>query len=127
MINWNEMSKLAWQIRAHARLMPDGKTKVGCVAIDVSGIVGMGCNVQHKFRCDLHAEVVALGGMIALGGVKAVALLVVAEREKFTPCGACVGWIMELGGSDCVVGFQPAPGAEILMLKASDLMPHYPA
>lgn len=126
-INWKLLSETAWSVRGRAVLAPSGKTKVGCAAVDAEGVIGLGCNLQHVFRCDIHAEVGALSSMVAMGGSRAIAVLVVAEREKFVPCGHCMDWIMELGGPDCIVAFQPKRDAEIVKYKASEVMPHYPS
>jgi cytidine deaminase len=45
-----------------------------------------GCNVEHQFRChDVHAEINAITTMVSAGGTDPVALLIVAERDRFTP------------------------------------------
>jgi cytidine deaminase len=120
-----EMAAHAWKVRTHARVL--GKTKVGCAVLSVEGNIVSGCNVEHRYRShDIHAEVNALSSLVAKGDSGAVAVLVVAERTKFTPCGSCMDWIFEIGGIDCWVGFQPAPDAETVWYQASDLMPHYP-
>jgi cytidine deaminase len=74
----------------------------------------------------MHAEVVALGSLVAGGGDRPVALLIAAHRDKFTPCGACLDWIFELGGSECVIFVQTDPGATATRFLAGELMPHYP-
>jgi cytidine deaminase len=53
-------------------------------------------------------------------------VLILSDRERFTPCGGCLDWIFELGGADCLVAFQRAPGASLEVLRADELMPHYP-
>lgn len=86
-----------------------------------------GCNVEHRFRShDIHAEVNAIGGLVAAGSETLVAVFVAADRENFTPCGACLDWIFELGGANCTVFVQREPGSEPVVYMASDLMPHYP-
>lgn len=55
-----------------------------------------------------------------------VAILVTAERERFTPCGACLDWIFEFGGETCAVAVQNREGGATEALTAADLMPHYP-
>ena len=120
-----ELSAVAWSARSHAKVY--GGTKVGCADLSASGQVYVGCNVEHRFRShDIHAEVNAIGAMVATGDSVLTAILVVAERERFTPCGACMDWIFELAGPDCLVGFQPAPGAPIQKYTAHELMPSYP-
>lgn len=122
---WAALSEAAWKVRENARLI--GNTKVGAAALADSGAIFAGCNIEHKFRChDVHAEVNALSSMIGAGCKRMVAILVAAERGRFTPCGGCMDWIMELGGPDCLVGFQTARDATIRRFRAHELMPHYP-
>lgn len=122
---WGRMAEAAWKARDHARV--HGKTRVGASALASDGDVFAGCNVEHIFRShDVHAEVNALGSMVAAGRGPAQALLVVAERDRFTPCGSCLDWIFELGGPLCLVGFQRTIGGEIDVRRADELMPYYP-
>jgi cytidine deaminase len=122
---WQRLAELAWTVREHARV--HGTTKVGAAVISVQGSVFSGCNVEHIFRShDVHAEVNALTSMAASGDGPAVAVVVAAARDRFTPCGSCMDWIFELGGPDTLVAFQGTPGAPIDVLRAEELMPHYP-
>jgi cytidine deaminase len=119
------MSKAAWEARGHAYLF--GPTKVGAAIMTSDGSVFAGSNVEHRFRShDIHAEVNAIGSMVSAGHRDLVAVLVVAERERFTPCGACMDWIYQFGGPSCVIGFQSAVDSGIDMYTAHDLMPYYP-
>ena len=120
------MSDAAWEVREHAYLY--GPTKVGAAVMTADGTIFVGCNVEHRFRShDVHAEVNAIGSMVAGGHTDLIAVIIVAERERFTPCGACMDWIYQFGGPSCSVGFQSSPHAEITMYDAHDLMPYYPA
>ena len=38
------------------------------------------------------------------------AIVIVADRTKFTPCGGCLDWIFEFGGPACKVGYQTKKG-----------------
>ena len=121
----SELTRRAWAVRANAHVL--GTTKVGCALLASDGSVFVGCNVEHKFRShDVHAEVNAISSMVAGGQRKIVALVVVAERERFTPCGACMDWIMQFGSDECVVGFQGTQGGNVTTYTAKELMPHYP-
>lgn len=125
-INWPELAITAWEARRHAHL--HGPTAVGAAALSSNGNAYPGCNVEHRFRAhDVHAEVNALTNMIANGDGPASAVVIAAARDNFTPCGGCMDWIFELGGPDCLVAFSPAPGAELQILLANQLMPHYPS
>jgi len=123
---WQQMSDAAWQAREGAYV--HGKTRVGAAVLTSDDRVFAGCNVEHIFRShDVHAEVNALGSMVAAGHTRSIAVLVVAERERFTPCGSCLDWIFELGGPMCIVGFQQMRNGPVEKLLAGELMPHYPA
>lgn len=120
------LAEVAWAVREHSRV--HGKTRVGAAVLSEQGNVHAGCNVEHLFRShDVHAEVNALTTMAAAGEGPAVAVLIVAERERFTPCGGCLDWIFELGGPETWVAFQGQPGGSPLVLRADELMPHYPS
>ncbi|RMB61451.1 cytidine deaminase family protein [Tessaracoccus antarcticus] len=119
------LSRAAWAVRANARIL--GATPVGCAASTEVGEIFTGCNVEHRFRShDIHAETNALSTLVSAGGTRCSQILVVAERDSFTPCGACLDWIFEIGGYSCQVGFQPAPGVAPVWYTAGELMPHYP-
>ncbi len=123
---WSELARRAWECRERAYVL--GNTKVGATVISSDGGIFAGCNVEHRFRChDVHAEVNAITSMVASGHTRLVAMIIVAERDRFTPCGACMDWIFQFGGPSCLVGYQRTKGGEIKVFRARDLMPHYPA
>ena len=122
---WSDLSRSAWEGHSRARVL--GRTSVGAAVLSDSRRIHIGCNVEHKFRShDVHAEVNALTNMLAAGDSRAIAVLVVSERERFTPCGACLDWIFELGGADTLVGFQDGSDSEPQIYRADELMPFYP-
>jgi cytidine deaminase len=121
-----DLALKAWKSREHAYVL--GNTKVGAAVLANDGAIFLGCNVEHKFRShDVHAEVSAVTSMVASGRTRLIAMAVVAERENFTPCGSCLDWIFQFGGSSCVVVCQSRPDGELRVFRAGDLMPHYPS
>jgi cytidine deaminase len=119
------LAVLAWDVRSRSRIL--GTTAVGCAVLGGGGGTWVGCNVEHRFRShDIHAETNAISSMIAGGEQLLVALVVVADRDRFTPCGACLDWVWEFGGPDCLVGVQNAKDGQLESLRADELMPHYP-
>lgn len=121
----SELSHFAWKVRNNAYIL--GKTQVGAAALSSSGTIHVGCNVEHRFRShDVHAEVNAITNMVAAGERGLVAILIAAERERFTPCGSCLDWIFQFGGDYCVVAYQPERHGEIFPFLAKQLMPFYP-
>lgn len=123
--DWEQLSIEAWKVRDNAFLY--GKTKVGAALLSETKNIFIGCNVEQRFRShDIHAEVNAIGNFISSGGKKILAILVVAERDNFTPCGSCMDWILQFACNDCIVGFQNKPGTKIYKFKAQKLMPFYP-
>ena len=119
------LASAAWRVRKNAYLI--GKTAVGCAALGANGEIYSGCNVEHVFRShDVHAEVNAISTMVAAGCKNLRAVVIAADRQRFTPCGACMDWIMQFGKGECVVSFQGRPDGPIESYTAHDLMPHYP-
>jgi cytidine deaminase len=123
--DWQNLSKIAWNCRENSQIL--GTTKVGAAVLSQNNFFE-GCNIEHKFRShDIHAEISAISNMISSGNKKLDAILVVAERTKFTPCGGCLDWIFEFGGPKCLVGYQTEKEGNIIIFKAEELMPHYPS
>ncbi|MFG3166470.1 cytidine deaminase family protein [Streptomyces sp. NPDC048200] len=119
------MSDVAWETRNNARV--HGPTRVGCAALSESGEIFRGCNIEHRFRShDIHAEVNAISSLVANGSSRLVAILIAAERDRFTPCGSCMDWVFELGGENCLVLSERLPGVANNELTAQELMPFYP-
>ncbi len=120
----NTLELMAWKVREHSRIL--GKTKVGCALLSVEGNFYNGCNIEHKFRShDIHAEINAISSMIAGGDKKIDTILIAADRESFTPCGSCMDWIFEMGGSGVQVLFHRKDGVTS-RYTAGELMPFYP-
>jgi cytidine deaminase len=120
-----DLAKAAWKVRERARVF--GKTQVGAAVLSQGGTIYTGCNVEHRFRShDVHAEVNALTSMVAGGENVAVAIAIVSLRERFTPCGACMDWIFELGGPECCVYIATSVDAIAFDHSAEELMPFYP-
>lgn len=104
-----------------------GNTSVGAALLTDEYKIFSGCNVNHKFRCDdIHAEINAIGSMINAGEIKILAMVVVAERDKFTPCGRCMDWIFQFGGKDVIILYCDLRNNNISTYTANELMPHYP-
>ena len=123
--SWQVLAREAWTHRTRAFVI--GNTRVGAAALCADGSVFCGCNVEHRFRChDVHAEVNVITSMVAGGHTDLVAIMIVAERERFTPCGGCMDWIFQFGGAECLVAYQSKADGPINTFKAAELMPHYP-
>lgn len=122
---WRALLEAAWRARIHAHV--HNQTTVGAAVLSTSGSIYAGCNVEHQFRShDVHAEVNALTTMASVGDGPAVAIVITSCRERFTPCGACMDWIFELGGADCIVKVQSDPIGPTRTWRADELMPFYP-
>jgi cytidine deaminase len=68
----------------------------------------------------------AITSMVAMGKRRAVALVVASERDHFTPCGACMDWIMQFGGGECAIGVSSNRTNLPIWYSANSLMPFYP-
>ena len=123
---WAKLSKAAWAVRENARILED--TYVGCALLADDGKIYGGCNVEHTMRShDFHAETNAIGNMIAGGGKKIRALIVVAKCSNLTPCGSCRDWINEFSDRDCPIGVQSSVGGKIAFHRIGDLLPSPPS
>ncbi|HZP62581.1 MAG TPA: hypothetical protein VFB28_04125 [Terriglobales bacterium] len=116
----------AWKVRERAFVI--GPTKVGCALLTQSGKIYAGCNVEHRYRShDVHAEVNAISSMITGGDRQIISLAIAAERDRFTPCGACMDWIFQFADPEsCAILCQTAPSSQIARYRLHDLMPFYP-
>ncbi len=119
------LAEKAWDVRKNASIF--GNTKVGAALISSTGKIYDGCNIEQRYRNkDIHAEVCAISKMISDGESKLNIIVIVAEREKFTPCGCCMDWIFQFGGPDTIVAYQNKVNGAITKFTAIELMPHYP-
>ncbi|MCE1166089.1 MAG: cytidine deaminase [Bacteroidetes bacterium] len=123
--DWVKLSNLAWKVRENAFIY--GKTKVGAAVLTKRKKYYAGCNIEHKYRShDIHAEVNAISTMVSKGDKEIDKILIVAERDFFTPCGSCMDWIMQFSSDKTIVGFQNAKKGGIVVFGIHDLMPFYP-
>lgn len=119
-----QLSEQAWRARNNAVAR---KTKVGC-ALTAGGKIFSGCNIEHDWCNSLHAEVVAMSKAVSNGFTDIEFVLIASDREAFTPCGACIDWLMQFckEPSKVIVGYQNNPANEVVWFYLTSLMPHYP-
>ena len=113
--NWEALSFTAWRVRDNAIA---ARTKVGAAVLarrpNGSQAVFGGCNIEDLWKASsIHAERTAIACMVAGGCKNVQKILVVAERERFTPCGNCMDFLMQFGGVDMLIAFQPKPSDEV--------------
>lgn len=124
-IDWHSLSEHAWAARMNAVCF--GKTAVGAALISKNGKIFTGCNVEHRYRIqDVHAELNAITNMVNCGEKNIIAILIAAERKRFTPCGSCLDWIIQFGGIKCLIGYHADVKSDIIVHTAHELMPFYP-
>ena len=89
----------AVRARAHA---PYSRFSVGAALSDETGRVHAGCNVENAaYPVGTCAEAGAIAAMIAAGGRRIRAILILADSPApVTPCGACRQRIREFAGPD---------------------------
>lgn len=119
-----QLSDVAWKIRTNAIAR---KTKVGC-AITANGKIFAGCNIEHDWCTSLHAEVVAISKAVSNNHTDIEHVLIVSDKEAFTPCGACLDWLFMFckNPETVIVGYQNNPKAQVVWFSLKELMPHYP-
>lgn len=119
----------AWEYSTRAMISRPGSrcTCVGAAVLAEDGTIYGGCSAQQRFHAsDVHAEVNAIGTMIAEGRRELSAIAVVAEMEGIAPCGACLDWILELGGEGCLVVTQCERDGSTATRRAGDMLPFHP-
>lgn len=79
---------LSARVRAYA---PYSGYRVGAAILDETGRIAAGCNVENAaYPVGTCAEAGAVAAMVAGGGTRIAAILIVAEGPTLvTPCGAC--------------------------------------
>src|SRR5215203_979438 len=87
------------QAQAYA---PYSGFKVGAALATPDGAVFAGCNVENAaYPVGTCAEAAAIAAMVASGGRRIAAILVVGDGAALvTPCGACRQRIREFAGPD---------------------------
>ena len=91
-------------VRQHAHA-PYSRFMVGAALLDEHGRVHAGCNVENAaLPQSLCAEAVALGVLVATGGHRVRAVVVVGEApQAVTPCGGCRQKLREFARDDTPV------------------------
>jgi cytidine deaminase len=108
--------------KAHA---PYSQFKVGASVQDEQGRIHAGCNVENSaYPQGLCAEAGAISAMVAAGGTRIVAAVVVGEgTQPCTPCGGCRQKLREFAHDDTpviVADLQRVRGRFTL----GELLPH---
>lgn len=108
--------------RAHA---PYSRFQVGAAVLDAEGRVHTGCNVENAaYPQGSCAETHAIGAMVAAGGTRIAAILVLGDGEGLvTPCGGCRQRIRELAASDAPILVAGRDGVRATF-TLEQLLPH---
>ena len=108
--------------RAHA---PYSRFQVGAAVLDAEGRVHAGCNVENAaYPQGSCAETHAIGAMVAAGGTRIAAILVLGDGEGLvTPCGGCRQRIRELAAPDAPI-LVAGPTGVRATFTLEQLLPH---
>ena len=108
--------------RAHA---PYSGYRVGAALLDEAGRIHAGCNVENAaYPQGTCAEAGALAAMVAAGGRRLQAVLVMGEgTEPCTPCGGCRQKLREFGAPSLPV-LAADPGGIRARHTLGELLPH---
>jgi cytidine deaminase len=108
--------------RAHA---PYSRFKVGAALLDENGAIHAGCNIENAaYPQGLCAEAGAIAHMVAAGGKRIQAVVVVGEgAQPCTPCGGCRQKLREFAR-----GEVPIVVADLQQVRGNftldELLPH---
>jgi len=113
----------AWSARESAFAWKS-KTSVGCAISTISGEIATGFNIEGLFQTSIHAEVVAVTKLVEKGQ-KGFKIAIVSECRLFTPCGACLDWLIQFCDENSEVIIQ-GKDRKITKYRLIDFVPHYP-
>ena len=108
--------------RAHA---PYSRFQVGAAVLDGEDRVHAGCNVENAaYPQGSCAESNAIGAMVAAGGTRIAAILVMGDGDGLvTPCGGCRQRIRELAALDTPI-LVAGPEGVRQAFTIEQLLPH---
>jgi cytidine deaminase len=118
------MLQAARAVREHAHA-PYSRFRVGAALLDEQGRIHAGCNVENSaYPQGLCAEAGALAHLVAAGGKRVRAVVVVGEgTQPCTPCGGCRQKLREFASDDV-----PVIVADTTTVRArftlGELLPH---
>ena len=103
---------------------PYSRFKVGAAILADDGAVYSGCNVENAaYPSGSCAEQGAISAMVAGGGRRIAAILVLGEGEVLvTPCGACRQRIREFASPETPVAIAGPDGIR-QMFSLAELLP----
>ncbi len=119
-----EMLRAARAVRERAHA-PYSRYRVGAALMDEQGRIHAGCNIENAaYPQGLCAEAGALAQLVAAGGRRVTAVVVVGEGDPAcTPCGGCRQKLREFAGQDV-----PVVVADTSTVRArytlGELLPH---
>ncbi|MEO5733417.1 MAG: cytidine deaminase [Rubrivivax sp.] len=119
----NALFAAARAVREHAHA-PYSKFAVGAAVQDEHGRIHAGCNVENAaYPQGWCAETSALAAMVAAGGTRVTAVLVMGISDHpVTPCGGCRQRLREFAADDCPVWVAGAAGI-IASFTLGELLP----
>lgn len=112
----------AWSARVQANPRKNG-TKVGCAIYTSTKRIVTGYNIEGLWATSIHAEVNAISKLHR--DEKILAIAIVAETAQFTPCGACLDWIVQFSDAG-VTRVIIDNGLRRWTYSVAELVPHYP-
>jgi cytidine deaminase len=112
----------AVQNKAYA---PYSRFKVGAAIATPDGRIFAGCNVENAaYPAGSCAEAGAVSAMVAGGGSRIAAIVVMGEGEHLvTPCGGCRQRIREFAGPDTIIHVAGPAGIR-RSFTLEELLPH---
>jgi cytidine deaminase len=118
------MLQAARTVREHAHA-PYSRFRVGAALLDEQGRIHAGCNIENAaYPQGLCAEAGALAQLVACGGTRVKAVVVVGEGARpCTPCGGCRQKLREFASDDTPVIIADGR-AERARFTLGTLLPH---
>ena len=91
--------------------------KVGCAIELLGGEIIHGWNIEGLWQTSLHAEVSAISRIKFTDKYKIKRIGIYAKDVDFTPCGACLDWLMMFSDSNTILHTDNGSVQKTYLLK----------
>lgn len=124
MVTETALIAIALEAREKAHPWKSG-VQVGCAIETKTGTVAQGWNVEGMWETSIHAEVCAVLQLAALKE-QGVRVVIVSDREFFTPCGSCRDWLLQFCIADAIVVIANSDNGRLFHYTLNQLCQYFP-
>ena len=127
----DNLDSLMRQARAASKnaIAPHSGIHVGCAILTKgnrlkASKIYTGWNIEGPWMTSIHAEVSAISRMAKPDLCCIDQIAIYAENVNFTPCGACLDWVMRFSNTSTLLYTNNGARSRSFLVK--DMYPDYP-